>query len=139
VSEPKFLDELKFDANGLIPVVIQDANTGEVLTVAYMNRDAVRLTFETGKTWFWRRRHQKLMMKGEHSGRVQVVKEILVDCDADALVVKVEQVGGAACHEGYPSCFFRKVTRTANWRFSSNESLTRTRSTAKKVAGDERL
>ncbi|MCS3920820.1 phosphoribosyl-AMP cyclohydrolase [Fervidibacter sacchari] len=111
MSEPKFLDELKFDANGLIPVVIQDANTGEVLTVAYMNRDAVRLTFETGKTWFWRRRHQKLMMKGEHSGRVQVVKEILVDCDADALVVKVEQVGGAACHEGYPSCFFRKVTK----------------------------
>ncbi len=111
MSEPKFLDELKFDANGLIQVVIQDANTGEVLTVAYMNRDAVRLTFETGKTWFWRRRHQKLMMKGEHSGRVQLVKEILVDCDADALVVKVEQVGGAACHEGYPSCFFRKVTQ----------------------------
>jgi len=111
VSEPKFLDELKFDANGLIPVVVQDANTGEVLTVAYMNRDAVRLTFETGKTWFWRRRHQKLMMKGEHSGRVQLVKEILVDCDADSLVVKVEQIGGAACHEGYPSCFFRKVTQ----------------------------
>jgi phosphoribosyl-AMP cyclohydrolase len=93
----------------LIPVVIQDAQTGEVLTVAYMNRDAVRLTFETGKTWFWRRRHQRLMMKGEHSGRVQLVREILVDCDADALVIKVEQVGGAACHEGYPSCFFRKV------------------------------
>jgi len=111
VSEPKFLGELKFDANGLIPVVIQDANTGEVLTLAYMNREAVRLTFETGKTWFWRRRYQKLMMKGEHSGRVQLVKEILVDCDADALVVKVEQVGDAACHEGYPSCFFRKVTR----------------------------
>ncbi len=111
MAEPKFLDELKFDANGLIPVVIQDANTGEVLTVAYMNRDAVRLTFETGKTWFWRRRHQKLMMKGEHSGRVQLVREILVDCDADALVVKVEQVGGAACHTGYPSCFFRKVTQ----------------------------
>ena len=105
----KFLDELKFGDDGLIPVVIQDAQTGEVLTVAYMNRDAVRLTFETGKTWFWRRRHQRLMMKGEHSGRVQLVREILVDCDADALVIKVEQVGGAACHEGYPSCFFRKV------------------------------
>lgn len=111
MAEPKFLDEIKFDANGLVPVVVQDVNTGEVLTLAYMNRDAVKLTFETGKTWFWRRRHQKLMMKGEHSGRVQLVKEILVDCDADALVVKVEQVGGAACHEGYPSCFFRKVTK----------------------------
>lgn len=109
MSEPKFIDKLKFDDNGLIPVVIQDALTGEVLTLAYMNKDAVRLTFETGKTWFWRRRHQRLMMKGEHSGRVQLVREIFVDCDADALVVKVEQVGGAACHEGYPSCFFRKV------------------------------
>lgn len=112
MSEPKFIDELKFDGNGLIPVVIQDALTGEVLTLAYMNKDAVRLTFETGKTWFWRRRHQRLMMKGEHSGRVQLVREILVDCDADALVVKVEQIGGAACHEGYPSCFFRKVNST---------------------------
>ncbi|GBC99864.1 Phosphoribosyl-AMP cyclohydrolase [bacterium HR17] len=110
MTEPQFLDELQFDANGLIPVVIQDADTGEVLTVAYMNRDAVRLTFETGKTWFWRRRHQKLMMKGERSGRIQRVRDILVDCDADALVIKVEQIGGAACHEGYPSCFFRKVT-----------------------------
>lgn len=111
MADPKFLDELKFDANGLITVVIQDAQTGRVLTVAYMNRDAVRLTFETGKTWFWRRSHQKLMMKGERSGRVQLVREILVDCDADALVIKVEQVGGAACHEGYPSCFFRQVTQ----------------------------
>ncbi len=110
MATPKFLDELKFDTNGLITVVIQDANTGEVLTVAYMNREAVLRTFETGKTWFWRRRHQKLMMKGERSGRVQLVREILVDCDADALVIKVEQVGGAACHEGYPSCFFRRVT-----------------------------
>ncbi|MGQ9461773.1 MAG: phosphoribosyl-AMP cyclohydrolase [Candidatus Fervidibacter sp.] len=112
MSEPKFINELKFDDNGLIPVVIQDALTGEVLTLAYMNKDAVRLTFETGKTWFWRRRHQRLMMKGERSGRVQLVREILVDCDADALVVKVEQIGGAACHEGYPSCFFRKVNPT---------------------------
>lgn len=109
MTEPKFLDELKFDANGLIPVVIQDAHTGKVLTLAYMNREAVKLTFETGKTWFWRRRHQNLMMKGERSGRVQMVREILIDCDADALVIKVEQVGGAACHEGYLSCFFRRV------------------------------
>ncbi len=110
MADPIFLDELKFDANGLIPVVVQDAQTGEVLTVAYMNGEAVRLTFETGKTWFWRRRHQRLMMKGERSGRVQLVREILLDCDADTLVIKVKQVGGAACHEGYKSCFFRRVT-----------------------------
>jgi phosphoribosyl-AMP cyclohydrolase len=104
-----FLDELKYDTNGLVTVVIQDAATNEVLTLAYMNRDAVQRTFETGKTWFWRRSHQKLMMKGETSGNVQIVKEILVDCDRDALIVKIEQVGRAACHEGYVSCFFRKV------------------------------
>ncbi len=104
-----FVDELKYDANGLVTVVIQDAATNEVLTLAYVNREAVQRTFETGKTWFWRRSHQKLMMKGETSGNVQIVKEILVDCDKDALVVKVEQVGRAACHEGYVSCFFRKV------------------------------
>ncbi len=114
MAELKFLDSLKFDDNGLITVVIQDAQTHEVLTVAYMNREAVQRTFETGKTWFWRRRHQKLMMKGERSGRVQLVKEILVDCDADALVVKVEQIGGSACHEGYPSCFFRRVTESGD-------------------------
>jgi phosphoribosyl-AMP cyclohydrolase len=105
-----FVDELKYDANGLVTVVIQDAGTNEVLTLAYMNREAVQRTFETGKTWFWRRSHQKLMMKGETSGNVQIVKEILVDCDQDALVVKVEQTGKAACHEGYVSCFFRKVS-----------------------------
>jgi len=104
-----FADELKYDANGLVTVVIQDAATNEVLTLAYMNREAVQKTLETGKTWFWRRSHQRLMMKGETSGNVQIVKEILVDCDKDALVVKVEQIGKAACHEGYVSCFFRLV------------------------------
>ncbi len=104
-----FVDELKYDANGLVTVVIQDAETNEVLTLAYMNREAVQRTLETGKTWFYRRSHQKLMMKGETSGNVQIVKEILVDCDKDALVVKIEQIGRAACHEGYVSCFFRKV------------------------------
>lgn len=105
-----FIDELKYDANGLVGVVIQDATTNEVLTLAYMNRAAIEKTVETGRTWFWRRSHQKLMMKGETSGNVQIVKEIRTDCDKDALVVKIEQIGGAACHEGYRSCFFYRVT-----------------------------
>lgn len=111
MGEPRFLDELKFGPDGLIPVVVQDAGTGEVLTLAYMNREAVKRTFQTGKAWFWRRRFRRLMMKGEQSGRVQIVREILVDCDADALVIQVEQVGRTACHKGYPSCFFRRVTK----------------------------
>ncbi|PIU61380.1 MAG: phosphoribosyl-AMP cyclohydrolase [Armatimonadetes bacterium CG07_land_8_20_14_0_80_59_28] len=103
------IDELKFDDKGLVGVIIQDACTNEVLTLAYMSRDAVEKTLQTGHTWFWRRSHQKLMMKGETSGNVQVVKEIRTDCDKDALVVKIEQIGEAACHEGYRSCFFYQV------------------------------
>lgn len=105
-----FIDELKYDANGLVGVIIQDATTNEVLTLAYMNRAAVEKTVETGKTWFWRRSHQKLMMKGETSGNFQIVKEVRTDCDKDALVVKIEQIGGGACHEGYRSCFFYRLT-----------------------------
>jgi phosphoribosyl-AMP cyclohydrolase len=104
------LDSLKWDDKGLISVVFQDHETGEVLTLGYMNREALKVTFETGKAHVFRRSHGKVMMKGETSGNVQLVKEILVDCDADALVMKIEQVGGAACHEGYRSCFFRKVS-----------------------------
>jgi phosphoribosyl-AMP cyclohydrolase len=107
------LDSLKWDDKGLISVVFQDHETGEVLTLGYMNREALQLTRDTGKVHVFRRSHGKVMMKGEISGNVQLVKEILVDCDADALVMKIEQVGGAACHEGYRSCFFRKVSGDA--------------------------
>ena len=107
------LDSLKWDDKGLISVVFQDHETGEVLTLGYMNRDALRLTLDTGKAHLFRRSHGKVMMKGETSGNVQLVKEILVDCDADALVMKIDQGGGAACHEGYRSCFFRKVSGDA--------------------------
>jgi len=107
------LDSLKWDDKGLISVVFQDHETGEVLTLGYMNREALQLTLDTGKAHLFRRSHGKVMMKGETSGNVQLVKEILVDCDADALVMKIEQVGGAACHEGYRSCFFRKVAGDA--------------------------
>jgi len=105
-----FIDQLKFREDGLIPVILQDWKTGEVLTLAYMNRDAVLKTVETGHTWFWRRSKQKLMMKGEQSGNVQRVKEIWTDCDQDALVIKIEQVGDAACHTGHRSCFYMRRT-----------------------------
>lgn len=102
-------DALKWDDKGLIAVIFQDHLTNEVLTLAYMNREALARTLETGKVHLFRRSQGKLMMKGEQSGNVQLVKDIRVDCDADAMVMKIEQVGGAACHEGYRSCFFRKL------------------------------
>ncbi len=94
---------------GLVPVIAQDWQTGEVLMMAYMNREAWSRTLETGKVHYWSRSRGKLWLKGESSGHVQVVKEIRVDCDGDTVLVKVEQMGGAACHTGYRSCFYRRV------------------------------
>ncbi len=108
-TETMKLPGLKYDDKGLVTAVFQDAVTGEVLTLAYMNEEALRRTLETGFAHVFRRSHGKVMMKGETSGCRQVVKEVLVDCDADALVIKIEQIGGAACHEGYHSCFFRRL------------------------------
>lgn len=108
-----FLDSLKYDENGLIPGVVQDAENGDVLMVAYMNRDAVRETLTSGRTCFWSRSRQKFWIKGETSGNIQKVKSVYVDCDKDCFVIKVEQTG-AACHEGYRSCFFRKVDEEGN-------------------------
>ncbi len=104
----KLLDELKFDDRGLIPVVLQDAATGEILMLAYMNRESLAKTLETGLCHYWSRSRRKLWLKGESSGHVQKVREIRVDCDADALVIRIEQVGGA-CHTGYRSCFYRRM------------------------------
>ncbi len=100
------LDFKKF--NGLIPVVIQDYKTNEILMLAFMNEEAWKKTLETGKAHFFSRARNKLWMKGETSGNVQEVKEILVDCDDDSLILKVNQIGGAACHTGYQSCFYRR-------------------------------
>ncbi len=94
---------------GLIPTVVQDSNTGEVLMLAFMNEEAWQETLKTGKATYWSRTRQKLWVKGESSGHVQMVKEIRIDCDNDTVLLKVEQVGGAACHTGYRSCFFKKV------------------------------
>lgn len=100
---------LKYDSNELIPAVVQDAANGEVLMVGYMNREAVERTLETGRVTFWSRSRQQFWVKGETSGNVQHVHEMRVDCDQDCLLVRVEQVG-AACHEGYRSCFFRRLS-----------------------------
>ncbi|TAL16698.1 phosphoribosyl-AMP cyclohydrolase [bacterium] len=95
-------------SGGLIPAVAQDAETGEVLMLAYMNEEALRRTIETKKAWYYSRSRDKYWMKGESSGNVQLVKELRLDCDMDAIVMKIEQVGGAACHTGHKSCFFMK-------------------------------
>jgi phosphoribosyl-AMP cyclohydrolase len=109
------LQNLKYDTNGLIPAIIQDHQTSQVLMMAWMNRDSLARTVETGKTHFFSRSRNKLWLKGESSGHVQHVKSISTDCDADVLLVKVEQVG-AACHEGYRTCFFREFQQGADWR-----------------------
>ncbi|MFA6930930.1 MAG: phosphoribosyl-AMP cyclohydrolase [Lentisphaeria bacterium] len=96
-------------ADGLIPAIAQDYQSGEVLMLAYLNEEAWNKTLETGIATYWTRSRKKLWVKGESSGNIQKVKEILVDCDLDTVIFKIEQVGGAACHEGYRSCFFRRV------------------------------
>ena len=103
-----FYDQLKFDANGLIPAIIQEQKTGRVVMMAWMNRASLESTIATGKTHFWSRSRQKFWMKGEESGNTQTVKDIAFDCDGDVLLLKVDQMG-PACHTGAPSCFFRKL------------------------------
>jgi phosphoribosyl-AMP cyclohydrolase len=100
--------ELKFDAAGLIPAIVQDARDGTVLMLAYMNRESLERTLATGETWFWSRSRRELWHKGGTSGHVQRVREIYYDCDADALLVLVEQ-HGPACHTGERSCFYRRL------------------------------
>ena len=101
---------IDFDkAGGLVPAIAQDADTGQVLMIAWMNREAYEETLRTGRACYFSRSRNRLWRKGEESGNVQEVREVCIDCDADTILLKVKQVGGAACHEGYASCFFRKV------------------------------
>jgi len=110
------MPEPDFDKRGgLLPAIAQDARTGQVLMVAYMNRAAWQHTVATGKATYWSTSRNALWVKGETSGHVQHVRELLVDCDADAILLRVEQVGAVACHEGYASCFFRRVEGD-DWR-----------------------
>jgi phosphoribosyl-AMP cyclohydrolase len=104
-----FLDEVPWDEQGLIAAVTQDVKTQRVLSVAWMNREALRQTVERGEAVYWSRSRKRLWRKGEESGHVQRIVELRLDCDADALLLKVEQVGGIACHTGRESCFFRKL------------------------------
>ena len=103
-----FYEKLKFTQDGLIPAIVQEQSTGRVLMMAWMNRASLEKTIETGRTHFWSRSRQKFWMKGESSGHVQVVRDIAFDCDGDTLLIQVAQTG-AACHEGYKSCFFRSI------------------------------
>jgi phosphoribosyl-AMP cyclohydrolase len=104
-----FLDEVPWNGEGLIAVVAQDARSGRVLTVAWMNREALKETVEKREAVYWSRSRARLWRKGEESGHLQKVREVRIDCDSDAILLKVEQVGGIACHTGRESCFFRKL------------------------------
>ena len=104
-----WLDEVPWDGEGLIAAVAQDAKSGRVLTVAWMNRDALHETVKTERAVYWSRSRKRLWRKGEESGHVQKLVELRLDCDADAVLLKVEQAGGIACHTGRESCFFRKL------------------------------
>lgn len=110
-------------AGGLVPAIVQDWETGEVLMLAFLNEEAFRLTRETGRMHYFSRSRGKIWMKGETSGHLQEVKEALVDCDQDAVVFKVLQVGGAACHTGYNSCFYRRLEDGEELRFTKDERV----------------
>ena len=103
--------EFKFDSNGLIPAIIQDYKTKEVLMLAYMNEESIKRTLKLGKTCFWSRSRKEYWVKGETSGHFQFVKSLNYDCDQDAILIKVRQIG-PACHTGNRSCFYRKITTT---------------------------
>lgn len=114
VELPPWLNEVHWDAQGLVPAIAQDAATGEVLMVAWMNRDALLLTAQEGRAVYWSRSRAKLWRKGEESGHIQQLRELRLDCDGDVIVLKVEQIGGIACHTGRRSCFYR-VLRDGQW------------------------
>lgn len=111
-----FLETVKFDEQGLIPAIAQDAQTGRVLMVAWMNKEALQLTADTKRGVYWSRSRKKLWHKGEESGHIQVVKEIQLDCDADVIILQIEQLGGIACHTGRQSCFYRTLDDNQQWQ-----------------------
>ena len=104
-----WLDKVRWDANGLVPVITQEAASNKVLTLAWMNRDALQETVKTGRAEYWSRSRKKLWHKGEESGHLQMVLEVRLDCDEDVVLLRVEQVGGSACHTGRHNCFFQKL------------------------------
>jgi phosphoribosyl-AMP cyclohydrolase len=110
-DQQSWLDEVPWNEHDLVAVVTQDYSSGRVLTVAWMNRAALEETVQRGEAVYWSRSRKKLWRKGEESGHVQKLRELRLDCDADAILLKVDQVGGIACHTGHESCFFRKLEK----------------------------
>jgi phosphoribosyl-AMP cyclohydrolase len=115
VSETAWLDEVQWTEDGLVPVIAQDAESGEILMFAWMNREALAMTVREGRAVYWSRSRGRLWPKGEESGHVQWVKDIRLDCDKDVVLLKIEQVGGIACHTGRRSCFFHRL-EAGQWR-----------------------
>ena len=113
--QPDWLDEINWDERGLIPAIAQDYQSGRVLMVAWMNAESLRLSVEEGRAIYWSRSRQKLWRKGEESGHVQKLHGVRLDCDADVLLLEVEQLGGIACHTGRQSCFYR-VLQDGSWQ-----------------------
>ena len=111
----KWLDEVCWDANGLVPVIAQEAESGDVLMFAWMNREALARTAELGEAVYWSRSRGKLWHKGEESGHTQKVREIRIDCDNDVVLLRIDQVGGIACHTGRHSCFFQRYLADGSW------------------------
>lgn len=115
MEDTRWLNQVQWDEQGLVPVITQDAASGEVLMFAWMNREALSLTAEHGEAVYWSRSRRKLWHKGEESGHIQKVRDIRIDCDSDVVLLKVEQVGGIACHTGRRSCFFQQYLSEGRW------------------------
>ncbi|GAA5179234.1 phosphoribosyl-AMP cyclohydrolase [Niveibacterium umoris] len=116
VTETRWLNEVTWDDQGLVPVIAQDAETGDVLMFAWMNREALSRTVESGEAVYWSRSRRKLWHKGEESGHVQKVREVRLDCDGDVVLLRIEQAGGIACHTGRRSCFFTRLHDGNQWQ-----------------------
>lgn len=114
MTTPSFLDSITWTEDGLVPAIAQDAATGRILMMAWMNRESLQLTAEEGRAVYWSRSRKQLWRKGESSGHTQIVREIRLDCDEDVIVLQVEQLGGMACHTGRESCFYR-VLKDGEW------------------------
>ncbi len=113
-KKQNWLSEIRFDADGLVPAIAQDAASNRVLMVAWMNRDSLEETMETGKAVYWSRSRNRLWRKGEESGHEQIVREVRLDCDGDVIILQVEQLGNIACHTGRTSCFYR-ILKDGEW------------------------
>ena len=115
-----WLDEIRWDAQGLVPVIAQDWESGSVLMQAFANREALQLSVMENRAIYWSRSRQALWRKGEQSGHVQVLHAVYLDCDGDSVIYKVEQLGGAACHTGRHSCYFRRLDESGHWEVTSD-------------------